>query len=243
MAGGPGAVREAPPRTLSRYERAYVSDPDQAGHPRPKDLPAIIDVRLGTGARIGEVLALRWSDVDLGATPVRITISGTVVQLAGGVVRQGVKTSSSFRVVTVPGFVADALLARSVEEWPDDGDLAFPSSTGTLRWTNIVQRLWRAAGASKHLDGLEWVNLHALRRSVATMVEGSSTVHDAAALLGHSSLAITGRVDVERAGVAPDVSAVLDPRGGQVPDEEVGQPWAAHVPVNVEQAPRSCFHQ
>ncbi|GEO95208.1 tyrosine-type recombinase/integrase [Kocuria turfanensis] len=217
------AGEKAEPRALTIEEvhrlragvRAYVSDPDQVGHPRPKDLPAIIDVMLGTGARIGEVLALRWSDIDLGATPVRITINGTVVQLAGGVMRQGVpKTSSSFRVVTVPGFVADALLARSVEEWPNDGDLVFPSSTGTLRWTNNVQRQWRAARASKHLDGLDWVNLHALRKTVATLVERSSTVHDAAALLGHSSPAITGRVYVERASVAPDVSAALEALGG-----------------------------
>jgi integrase len=211
------------PRALSVEEvhrlragvRAYVEDPDQVGHPRPKDLPDIIDTMLGTGARIGEVLALRWSDVDLGATPVRVTISGTVVQLAGGVVRQAVpKTSSSFRVVTVPGFVAEALLRRSVEEWPNNGDLIFPSSTGTLRWTNNVQRQWRAARESKHLDGLEWVNLHALRKTVATLVERSSTVHDAAALLGHASPAITGRVYVERASVTPDVSKVLDALGG-----------------------------
>ncbi|MFF0902283.1 UNVERIFIED_CONTAM: tyrosine-type recombinase/integrase [Kocuria sp. CPCC 205316] len=194
--------------------RAYVGDPEQVGHPRPKDLPAIIDVMLGTGARIGEGLALRWSDVDLGAARSG-SRSGTVVQLAGGVGRQGVpKTSSSFRVVTVPGFVADALLAWSVEEWPNEGDLVFPSGTGTLRWTHNVQRQWRAARASKHLDGLEWVNLHVLRRTVATLVERSSTVHDAAALLGHSSPALTGRVHVERAGVAPDVSAALEAPGG-----------------------------
>ncbi len=46
---------------------------------RPKatsDMADIIDLMLGTGSRIGEILALRWRDVDLDAARVRIT--GTI---------------------------------------------------------------------------------------------------------------------------------------------------------------------
>ena len=38
---------------------------------------------LATGARIGEILALRWKDVDLAATVPTVTISGTVVRVTG----------------------------------------------------------------------------------------------------------------------------------------------------------------
>jgi len=40
------------------------------------DMADIIDLMLGTGARIGEVLALRWSDVDLDSR--RVKISATI---------------------------------------------------------------------------------------------------------------------------------------------------------------------
>ena len=38
--------------------------------PKPnQDMPDIVDLLLATGCRIGEVLALRWTDIDLTATP------------------------------------------------------------------------------------------------------------------------------------------------------------------------------
>lgn len=48
-----------------------VPDGPRRGRPPRRDLLDVLDVLLGTGARIGEVLALRWADVDLGATGVR----------------------------------------------------------------------------------------------------------------------------------------------------------------------------
>jgi integrase len=47
--------------------------------PKPtQDLPDIVDLLLATGCRIGEVLALRWTDVDLSAAPPTVSISGTI---------------------------------------------------------------------------------------------------------------------------------------------------------------------
>jgi integrase len=40
---------------------------DRPGPKHTGDLADMIKSKLGTGARIGEVLALRWSEVDLGA--------------------------------------------------------------------------------------------------------------------------------------------------------------------------------
>ncbi|MEV6060869.1 hypothetical protein AB0L62_12790 [Nocardia asteroides] len=41
----------------------------------------VADVLLGTGARVGEVLAIRWQDLDLDADPPRVTICGTLVRV------------------------------------------------------------------------------------------------------------------------------------------------------------------
>lgn len=46
--------------------REYLAEPVKYGLGRPQDLADLVDVALGTGARVGELLALRWQDVDLG---------------------------------------------------------------------------------------------------------------------------------------------------------------------------------
>ncbi len=51
----------------------------EAPRPRPApDMADIIDVLLATGCRLGEVLALRWTELDLEATPPTLTVNGTI---------------------------------------------------------------------------------------------------------------------------------------------------------------------
>lgn len=75
------------------------------------ELLDVVDLMLGTGMRIGEVLALRWSDVDFGEHP-RLTVSGTLVPIKeNGLIRQPhTKTASGYRALTLPTFVVEVLL-------------------------------------------------------------------------------------------------------------------------------------
>jgi integrase len=62
--------------------RAAVSAYTQRQGPGPKPgrlLPAFIELLAATGCRPNEVLALRWSDVDLLADPPTVTITGTLI--------------------------------------------------------------------------------------------------------------------------------------------------------------------
>ncbi len=171
------------------------------------DLPDLVDYMLGTGVRIGEALALRWADLDLGAAAPTTTITGTVVRLPGRglIIQDHPKTASGRRKLLLPAFVVAMLLRRRVEQ-VDGGDLVFPSSVGTLREPQNVHRQWRAA---RDRAGFDWVTPHVFRKSVATVI-GLGDLRAAADQLGHSGTAVTERHYVQRTGSGPDARALLD---------------------------------
>jgi integrase len=77
-------------------------------------LGQIVEVMLGTSARIGEVLAIRRCDLDVTTTPATLRICGTIVTERGvGTYRQPhPKTDRSNRVVALPTFTAKAIRRR-----------------------------------------------------------------------------------------------------------------------------------
>jgi integrase len=85
---------------------------DHISGPRPDgQLGAIIEVMLGTSARIGEVLAIRRRDIDVtGPTPT-IRIAGTIISRPGEpTFRQDhPKTAKSRRIVALPSYTAEAV--------------------------------------------------------------------------------------------------------------------------------------
>lgn len=179
------------------------------------DLPDLVDYMLGTGVRIGECLALKWADLDLGAAA-PTTITGTVVRVPGQglVVQDHPKTAAGRRKLMLPAFVVAMLLRRRVEQ-ADGGDLVFPSSVGTLRETQNVHRQWRAA---RDRAGFPEITPHVFRKSVATVI-GLGDLRAAADRLGHSGTAVTERHYVQRTGAGSDARALLEVFG-QPADEQ-----------------------
>ena len=171
------------------------------------DLPDLVDYMLGTGVRIGEALALKWTDLDLGAAAPTTTIAGTVVRVPGRglVIQDHPKTAAGRRKLMLPAIVVAMLLRRRVDQ-VDGGELVFPSSVGTLREPQNVHRQWRGARARA---GFDWITPHSLRRSVATVI-GIGDLQAAANQLGHSATAVTERHYVQRTGQGPDARALLD---------------------------------
>lgn len=177
----------------------------QVDHPRVETpIARIVDLMLGTGARISEVLALRWQDIDLGADMATVTISGTLVIVAGrNVERQDfTKTDAGYRVVTLPPFSTATLLDMRVNA---DGEKVFPSRAGTWRSPHNVRRTWRECRGDKW----KWVTPHYFRKTVATALYRELGGRDAASQLGHVDSAVTLAHYVQRAHVAPDVSNIL----------------------------------
>lgn len=189
------------------------------GRPRDRYLGDLVDVFLGTGARIGEVLAIRWEDIDLASTPATVTISGTIKRRpghkkdGGGLYRQGwPKTQAGWRVVHLPEFATSTLLRMSIEDKGSPMDLVFHTSKGTPRDPSNVRTRLRAVRG----DELKWLTPHTFRRTVATLVEQEAGLRAASMELGHSEESVTARAYVDRARVAPDVSGVLEVFAGQL---------------------------
>lgn len=173
------------------------------------DLLSIVRMLADTGMRPGEALALRWEDVDLTGTKATVTVSGTVVELKGkradgkGIRRQPFgKSDAAYRTLTLSSEATTRLLERRVSA---SSYLVFPNDAGgVLSLRNIGTRWRKARGAE--FDG---VTLYDLRRTVATELDRKYGPAAAAAQLGHTSPAITGRHYIERATVVGDFTDAL----------------------------------
>lgn len=199
---------------IRRRARDWVDGVDRpkGGKPRSANTVAIIDVLAATGARIGEVLAIRRADVDLTVRPTRITISGTLVPDSGGWTRQAVtKTDAGWRTVAVPEWCRQSLLEAIAAAPHSPSGLIFPSEAGTPLSPSNVRRRWRALRG----DDLAWCTPKSLRKAVATALAGEYGADAAASQLGHASAGVTRTHYIQRASVTADFTATLDAFGSE----------------------------
>lgn len=185
------------------------------GRPGPRhtgDLADIVDLMLATGARIGEILALRWEDLNLAAERPTLTICGTLVFVKGkGFFRQPwTKSDAGYRMITLPRFAVGMLLARKVIAADNPHNAIFASRRGTWLSPNNVRRQWRQARADTNLA---WVTPHTFRKTVATLIKEEADTKSATAQLGHSSEDVTDTYYIAKPLQAPDVSDVLERLG------------------------------
>lgn len=130
-------------------------------------LGLIVEVMLGTSARIGEALAIRRCDVDVTTT---LRLAGTIVSFKGQpTARQDhPKTDRSRRLVALPSFAAEAI-RRRLAVMPDRSPeaLIFSSRGGTpLTTANVRRQLRKVLGDA----GIAGVHPHMFRRTVATVI-------------------------------------------------------------------------
>lgn len=182
---------------IRRAVRTWRRESGLAGPKPDGQLEQIIEVMLGTSARIGEVLAIRKCDVDVTVSPATVRICGTIVSPKGKPTHRQhhPKTMKSTRTVSVPSFAAEVLRQRLVAVGDESTEhLLFFSRNHTPLTTNNVRRRLRAV-----LDeaGIAGVTPHSFRRTVATVIDRAGGADLAAEMLGHTSAQITKQHYIE----------------------------------------------
>ncbi|MEU4157877.1 site-specific integrase [Actinoplanes sp. NPDC026670] len=187
------------------------------GPRRNGNLADIIELLLATGARIGEVLALRWQDIDLDDDCPTATICGTITFVKGqGFSRQDhPKTDAGFRTVILPGFIVDVLWRRYNDRaHPVRGqhsiNAVFASRNDTWLSPYNVGRQWREV---RKQAGLDWVTLHVFRKTVATVLDDAGKTKEASRQLGHASEEVTKAYYIAKPKLVPDVTDILNTLG------------------------------
>ncbi len=155
-------------------------------------------VALATGMRQGELLALRWRDVDLDEGSLAVT--GTLQRLPDtGLTITEPKTARSRRRVWLGATAGEALRAhraaqtaerlRAGSAWEDHG-LVFPNVLGGLMQRDHLVR--REFEPLLTRAGLPRVRFHDLRHTAATLMLRQG-VHPkiASEMLGHATVAVT----------------------------------------------------
>jgi integrase len=161
-------------------------------------LEALYLVALGVGLRQGEILGLRWPDVDLERST--LTVRHALARIDGRLVLDEPKSVTSRRVVPLPGFVAVALASHRVRQaaellpgrpTPPDpfADLVFTTTHGTpLDGISVTRRFQRIlAGA-----GLPHQRFHDLRHACASLLLAQGvSARVVMETLGHSEISLT----------------------------------------------------
>jgi integrase len=158
---------------------------------------ALLTLAVATGMRRGELLALRWADIDVeeGSLWVRRTINRVGKH---GLVESDPKTESSKRKILLPRFVLTALIqhrawqaevrAKAEEDW-QERDIVFSNYRGGfIEPADLGKRFKQLLKVADLPD----MRFHDLRHSAATILLGMGVpVKLVQELLGHSHFAMT----------------------------------------------------
>lgn len=190
----PGPSVPKPPAPITTPEEVHAILAAVADH----RLAPLYRFQVGTGRRIGEALAVRWSDVDLDGMAYNVT--GTLQDEKGQRVIRPTKAAASTGRFALTNMAADALKAQRAQQrrerlvaghqWQDTGHV-FTTATGLPLPEVHVYNVLRDRLA---LAKLPHVSVHDLRHAAATLAlsEGAQ-LSDIQAMLGHASIATTGR--------------------------------------------------
>lgn len=211
------------PRALTMEERvAWLAQLDADEDAVNRDVPDLCRLMLATGARIGEALAVLWSDVDFQSN--EVTITSTIIRVkAVGLVRKPTKTEAGERTLRLPRWAMQMLEQRHLAN-PWHEAPVFPATTGSYRDpSNTLRDLRNARGT----ESFAWVTSHNFRKTAATILdEAGLTAREIADQLGHARPSMTQDVYLGRKATNSRAAAVLqDAFDTDAQTKSVGKAW------------------
>jgi integrase len=163
---------------------------------RPTRWHAVYVLALMLGLRRGELLGLRWSDIDLSKQC--LTVRHNLVRASGKLLDQAPKTRKSRRTLPLPQPVITALREQRMRQaedrlragssWVDNG-LVFATAVGTpIEPRNLTRHFYSVRDRA----GLGSTRFHDLRHTCVTLLLDLGTPpHIVQAIAGHSHIDVT----------------------------------------------------
>ncbi len=189
-------VEEAEVQIFSREEVKQMLSCLDA---EPLKFQVLIHLAVTTGARRGELVALKWEHIDFKRST--ITIKQSNYKIKGQeVTTKKPKTKGSNREIAVPSYILDMLKAFRIEQLRDKmrlGDAWHEKGFIFCKWNGEPMHPNTPTDAFADFlkrNGIPHRKFHALRHTSATLLLTSGTnIKTVGARLGHTQLATTNR--------------------------------------------------
>jgi integrase len=137
-----------------------------------------------TGLRRGELIGLRWRDVDFNASVIRVRRAYSYGALT-------VPKSGKARAVPLAPEVATALARLALRRlWTGEDDLVFPGETGDFLDGSALRRRYLEAQAQA---GIKRLRFHDLRHTFGTRMIGVADIVRVKEWMGHADIETTMR--------------------------------------------------
>ncbi len=157
----------------------YLAEAERRG------LLAAFYLELTTGLRRGELLGLKWTDVDLDRGVLKI--QRAISRQNGKVVEAPLKTKNAYRTLPMSADAIDVLMQQRRKT--GNSEWVFPSPTGgPMSPDSVLHMLQRVLKRA----GLPRIRFHDLRHTFATMaLQNGVDVKTVSSMLGHYSAGFT----------------------------------------------------
>ncbi|MFJ8041357.1 tyrosine-type recombinase/integrase [Kitasatospora sp. NPDC096147] len=213
-----------PPTVVSRESQLWTLDETLAflGSARKDRLYAAFALAITLGMRRGEIVGLRWSDVDLAG---RSLVVREQVQHVGGELYTGTTKNGKRRPIPLPRIAVVALRWQRLQQaearraagdkWTETGHIFTTRSGRTVEPTNVYRSFRRIAAEAR----VPVVRMHDARHGTATLLVACGvSPRVVMEILGHSQIGLTMNVythvtqDSQREALA-NMDRLLNKRG------------------------------
>ena len=146
---------------------------------------ALYYIDLTTGLRRGELLGLKWSDIDLEKGDLRV--QRQIGRIDGKIIEMPLKTKKAYRTLPLSADAIDVLMQQRRKT--GNSEWVFPSPTGgPMSPDSVLHMLQRVLKRA----GLPRIRFHDLRHTFATMaLQNGVDVKTVSSMLGHYSAGFT----------------------------------------------------